>query len=327
MRAAVLDEDHHFVVETLDDPVPGPDDLVLEVTACGICGSDLKAHDHMPPGSVLGHELSGRIVAVGTAVDGWREGQLVASMPLQACGHCRWCLRGEVAHCEAVDLIGVGGRAGGFAELVRVDPATTFALPESLGELAALTEPLAVGLHTVALAQIQPGDRVLVIGGGSVGAAVTTWARRFGAREVVVSDPVAHRRESADVFGATGVHDPGEGPLPTGFDVVVECVGIPGMIEAAIGAAGVLGRVVVAGVCTYPDTIQPLGAVLKEVSMRFAVYYRRQEFELVADALASGTIDPAPFVTATVNLDGVDGAFAHLLSTTVERKILVVPGA
>src|SRR5690606_37499343 len=137
--------------------------------------------------------------------------------------------------------------------------------------------------------------RVLVIGGGSVGAAVTTWARRFGAREVVLSDPVAHRRDSADVFGDTGVHDPGEGPLPTGFDVVIECVGIPGMIEAAIGAAGVLGRVVVAGVCTHPNTIQPLGAVLKEVSMRFAVYYRRQEFELVADALASGLIDPSPF--------------------------------
>jgi 2-desacetyl-2-hydroxyethyl bacteriochlorophyllide A dehydrogenase len=327
MRAAVLDDDHHFRVETLDDPVPGPGDLVLEVTACGICGSDLKAHDHMPPGSVLGHEISGRVFAVGTEVEGWREGQLVASMPLQACGRCRWCLRGEVAHCETVDLIGVGGRAGGFAELVRVDPATTFALPDALGELSALTEPLAVGLHTVALAQIQPGDRVLVIGGGSVGAAVTIWARRFGAREVVVSDPVAHRRESADVFGATGVHDPGEGPLPTGFDVVVECVGIPGMIEAAIGAAGVLGRVVVAGVCTYPDTIQPLGAVLKEVSMRFAVYYRRQEFELVADLLASGSIDPAPFVTGTVGLDGVDGAFAHLLSTTVERKVLVVPGS
>src|SRR5690606_14406996 len=122
-----------------------------------ICGSDLKAHEHMPAGAVLGHELSGRIAAVGTEVEGWREGQLVTSMPLQACGHCRWCLAGEVAHCETVDLIGVGGRAGGFAELVRVDPATTFALPDSLGELSALTEPLAVGLHTVSLAQIVPG--------------------------------------------------------------------------------------------------------------------------------------------------------------------------
>lgn len=327
MRAAVLDDDHHFRVETLDDPVPGPGDLVLEVTACGICGSDLKAHGHMPAGIVMGHEFSGRVVAVGTEVEGWVEGQLATSMPLQACGRCRWCLRGEVAHCETVDLIGVGGRAGGFAELVRVDPATTFALPDALGELSALAEPLAVGLHTVAMAQIEPGDRVLVIGGGSVGAAVTTWARRFGAGEVVVSDPVAHRRESADVFGATGVHDPGEGPLPTGFDVVIECVGAPGMIEAAIGAAGLLGRVVVAGVCIHPDPITPVNAVLKEISMRFAVYYRRQEFELVADLLASGSIDPAPFVTGTVGLDGVDGAFAHLLSTTVERKILVVPGS
>ena len=258
---------------------------------------------------------------------GWGVGQLAAAMPLHPCGRCRWCLAGEVAHCERLEMIGLGGRSGGFAELVRVDPALSFALPAEVGELAALTEPLAVGLHAAATARISPGDRVLIIGGGSVGAAVATRVSRLGAREIVVSDPVAHRRDDAGTFGATGVHDPADGPLPTGFDVVIECVGIPGMIQAAIDATAVHGRVVVAGVCTAPETITAIGGLMKEVSVRFAVFYRRQEFELVAAALASGAVDPAPFVSSTVGLDGVDGAFAHLLSTTVERKIVVVPGA
>ena len=99
MHAAVLTDDHRFVVETLPDPTPGPADLVLRVEACGICGSDLKAHGHMPGGIVMGHEFCGEVVAVGGDVaDRWREGDLVAAMPLNACGRCRWCLADDPAH-------------------------------------------------------------------------------------------------------------------------------------------------------------------------------------------------------------------------------------
>lgn len=327
MRAAALDEHHQFQVVELEDPTPAPGDLVLRVRACGICGSDLKTHTLLPAGAVLGHELCGDVVAVGAGVEGWREGQLAAAMPLEACGRCRWCATGDVAHCKVFEAIGVGGRSGGFAELIRVPAATTFALPPDVGDLAALVEPLAVGLHTAVAARIRSGDRVLVIGGGSVGTAVVLWARRLGAAEVVVSDPVAHRREGAATFGATGGHDPGAGPPPTGFDVAFECVGLPGMIQVALDAVAVHGRVVVAGVCIQPDPIVPVTAVLKEAEVRFAVYYRREEFALAASLLATGAIDPAPFVSGQVGLDGVGDAFARLASTTTERKLLVVPGA
>src|SRR5688572_17838305 len=133
MRVAALDDQHRFVTTDLDDPTPGADDLVLRVLACGICGSDLKSYDAMPAGAVLGHEFCGEVVAVGTAVKGWREGQLVSAMPLSPCGRCRWCLTGDVAHCEQLDMIGLGGRPGGFAELVRVDPKTSVALPADVG--------------------------------------------------------------------------------------------------------------------------------------------------------------------------------------------------
>jgi len=327
VRAAVLDEDHTFDVADVADPTPAPDELVLQVRACGICGSDLKSHTMMPPGSVLGHEFCGDVVAVGTdARDRWREGQLVAALPIVACGRCRWCLADEPLHCERVDLLGVGGSAGAFAEYVRVGADQSVLLDESVGDHGAIVEPLAVGLHTVEAAQIRTGDRVLVIGGGNVGAAVTFWCRRLGAAEVVVSDPVASRREAAGLWGATDAHDPAEGRPHPGFDVVIECVGAPGLIQAAIDATAVHGRVVVAGVCTAPDAVVPLTAIMKEVDVRFAVYYRGREFAAAASVLNGGAFDADAFVTGAVGLGGVSGAFARLLAGSDERKVLVRPG-
>jgi (R,R)-butanediol dehydrogenase/meso-butanediol dehydrogenase/diacetyl reductase len=279
----------------------------------------------MPAGTVMGHEFCGEVVAAGPGAGDWREGQLVASMPIGACGRCRWCLAGEPAHCETADLQGVGGSPGGFAELVRVRSALTFPLGEGVGERGALVEPLAVGLHAVVVAGVMPGDRVLVIGGGNVGAAVAVWARRMGALEIVVSDPSPTRRAGAATFGATAVHDPGDGPPATGFDVVIECVGAPGMLQTAIDASGVHGRIAVAGVCTAPDPFVPVTALIKEVEVRFPVYYRRADFAAAAALLESGGMDADAFVTGHVGLDAVDGAFRTLLSSTTERKILVVP--
>jgi (R,R)-butanediol dehydrogenase/meso-butanediol dehydrogenase/diacetyl reductase len=309
----VLTADHTFEVADVSDPEPGPGELVLRVSASGICGSDLKAYKAMPAGSVLGHEFCGEIVGIGADVEGpWREGELVAAMPLAACGHCRWCLGGEPVHCERVDLIGVGGSAGGFAEYVRVSAGASFALHESVGVAGALVEPLAVGLHTVQAGEVKPGDRVLVIGGGNVGVAVALWARRLGAREVVVSDPAAARRDAAATFGATGVHDPADGPAAPGFDLVFECVGSPGLIQTAVDAAAVKGRVVVAGVCMAPDTIVPITAVMKEVQVRFAVYYRDDEFAAAAGLLNEGAFAVDAFISGAVDLTGVQGAFEQL---------------
>jgi (R,R)-butanediol dehydrogenase/meso-butanediol dehydrogenase/diacetyl reductase len=141
-----------------------------------------------------------------------------------------------------------------------------------------------------------------------------------------VSDPSPSRRGAAARFGATDVHDPGDGPAQPRFDAVFECVGIPGMVQAAIDAAAVRGRVAIAGVCMVPDQIIPLAAVLKEVEVRFAVYYRGAEFAAAAALLRGpGGIDAGAFVTGDVDLAGVNGAFNTLLSSTTEGKILVTP--
>ena len=326
MRAAIVNVQRHFDVVDLADPTPGAGELVLKVDACGICGSDLKAYGAMPPGTVLGHEFCGEIVAVGSGGAGdWREGQMVAAMPLFACGACHWCLADEPAHCEKVDYQGVGGSAGAFAEYVRVDAASAVALADGIDQFGALVEPLAVGRHTVAASRLREGGRVLVIGGGNVGAAVAVWASRLGASDVIVSDPVAARRDTAASFGATGVHDPTTEPLPSGFEVVVECSGVPGMVQTAVDAAGVRGHVVIAGVCVVPDQIVPVIAIMKEIDVSFAVYYRGSEFAAAAELLASGALDAGAYVSRRVGLDGLDGAFQTLLSTNTERKILVTP--
>jgi (R,R)-butanediol dehydrogenase/meso-butanediol dehydrogenase/diacetyl reductase len=144
-------------------------------------------------------------------------------------------------------------------------------------------------------------------------------------RELVVSDPSAVRRAAAEEFGATSTIDPTVEPLEPRYDLVVECVGLPGMTDACIGAATTQGRITIAGVCTHPDPYVPIGAVIKEVSMAFAVYYTRREFFSVVDALARGAVDAAPFVTERVGLEGANAAFHELTDAKEQRKVLVLP--
>lgn len=327
MRAAVLTDTHDLEVAEVPDPSPGAGELVLQVTACGICGSDLKLRPSMPAGLVMGHEFCGEIVAMGADVaSGWREGQHVTALPIFGCGRCLACVAGEPAHCEQADLVGVGGSPGGFAEYVRVHQRETVRLPESIAPaLGALVEPLAVGLHAVERAHIRSGDTVLVVGAGPVGLSVTTWAARRGASELVVSDPSAVRREAAEQFGATRTVDPEAEPLEARYDVVIECVGLPGMTDICVRAASRHGHVVIAGVCTKPDPYVPIMAVVKELTMDFVVYYTRREFFSVTDALAQGAVDAEAFVSKRVALEGANDAFTELIEAKDQRKILVLP--
>jgi (R,R)-butanediol dehydrogenase / meso-butanediol dehydrogenase / diacetyl reductase len=327
VRAAVIGADGGFHVETLDDPTPGQGEMVLRVTGCGICGSDLKARPAMPPGTVMGHELCGEIVAVGSGTAGqWREGTRAAVLPVFSCGTCDWCRAGDVAHCAEAALMGLGGCAGGFAELVRARADLAFPLPADLPTAwGPLVEPFAVGLHAARMAGITPTDDVLVIGAGPVGLTTAWWARDLGARSVTVSDPVAPRRHAAPAFGATGTIDPSAAGLGGPYDVVIECVGKPGLLGASADAARTKGRIVVAGVCAEPDPFVPLVALLKELTVRFAVYYRPDEFRAAIDAFATGRVDPTPLVTRTVGFADLDEVFASLATSPRDLKVLVDP--
>jgi (R,R)-butanediol dehydrogenase/meso-butanediol dehydrogenase/diacetyl reductase len=200
------------------------------------------------------------------------------------------------------------------------------------GELGALVEPLAVGLHAVGVARLRPGGAVAVLGAGPIGLAILIWARHFGARHVVVCEPSPGRRARAEAFGASAAVPPG-GPFlealgryaPEGPEVVFEAVGAPGLIQQALGAVAFRGRVVVAGVCATPDTIVPLASVLKEASLHFVLAYEKDDFQYTVDMLEQERIRPLPLVSHRIGLDEVPATFDALERPTTHAKVLVRP--
>jgi (R,R)-butanediol dehydrogenase/meso-butanediol dehydrogenase/diacetyl reductase len=157
------------------------------------------------------------------------------------------------------------------------------------------------------------------------------WARHFGASQVLVSDRVPERREMAERLGATGTAAPGPElddllatRIPEGADVVIEAVGAPGLIQQALAAVRFRGRVVVAGVCMGPDTIQPFPAITKEASVHFVLAYEKDDFQYTIDMLEAGRISPQPMVTSQVALEDVPGAFETLATPCEQCKVLFV---
>lgn len=337
MKGATFQEPGRpLVLADLPDPTPGPGELIVRVAGCGICGSDLhlSAEPVLPPGTVLGHEFAGTIAAVGPGTGPWREGEPVCAVPLFGCGTCVECLTGDTHHCADMRGTGLGRVPGGYAEYVRVSARETFRLPDDLApHEGALVEPLAIGLHAVHVARLKPGDDVLIVGAGPIGLTTALWARHAGAREVIVSDPVAHRRALAAQLGATGTIDPSKEEVRPTFErvarrppgVIFECVGVPGLLQEIFGYAPPRCRIVVAGVCLKPDAIVPVTALMKELQLRFTIFYNRADFGHTIDMLRSGRIDPRPMITDLVDLQGLPAAFEALRSPSTQCKVILRP--
>jgi (R,R)-butanediol dehydrogenase/meso-butanediol dehydrogenase/diacetyl reductase len=335
VRAAVFTSGQPCLsVQQIPDPTPGPGDLILRVDACGICGSDLHMAHALKgqDGIVFGHEFCGTVVAVGGEAPGYREGDRVVGLPLFGCGHCSACLSGAIEKCPQAELTGAQ-RPGAYAEFVAVSAAESFPVPEGLSDdLGALVEPLAVAHHALERSPREPGEPVLVLGAGPVGLGVALWARTLGAREVVVSDPVAHRRALAKRIGATAV-DPTNDDVAAAFadltggppKVVLECVGRPGVIAQAMDLAATDGHVTLVGACMAPDTFHPLVPTTKELTLQFVVYYRRRDFSQTLAQLSSGRLDPMPLVSGHVGLDELPARFDALLGENSDCKVLIHP--
>lgn len=339
MRAAIFHEvGKPLTIGDVPDPVPGDNDLILKVSHCGICGSDLHSTETglmtLPGGSIMGHEFSGEIVGVGRGAAGtWKTGQKVAALPVITCGTCPPCLAGEAYTCEKVSTIGLGQSPGAYADYVRVGSRDTVLLPVSVSlQEGALIEPLAVGFHAVEKSDLRPGGSVLVIGAGPVGLAVTLFSRFVGARHIVVSERSPGRAAMAAKFGATEVVDAngdviGQFRKKTGTvpDVIFECVGVPGMISDCMKMAPRGGKVVVAGVCSKPDTILPLMGIMKEITLQFVLAYRRRDFDLIAGWIASDRIDALAMVTDTVGFADFPKAFEALRTPSQQCKVMLKP--
>ena len=323
-----------LAIETRPDPVPQPDEVVLRVGRCGVCGTDLAMTDGSGQtyelDSVIGHEFAGEVVATGTKVTRLKVGDRITALPYAGCGQCVPCLAGRPNFCAQFR-----GVAGGFGQYLATPERVAVKLPSSL-TLAdgALIEPLAVSLHGVALAQITPGARVLVIGAGPIGLGAVHWARRLGAGPVAVTARTRRAESLAMQMGANAFVMPESaqdwipavsaalGGLP---DVVIEAVGKKDLIAQAVSCVRPSGTVLVLGFCSVPDSFIPAIAVWKEVTMRFSMTYSIAEFEHVARVLDSGDVESRVMVTDTVPLAELPATFESLRRRTQQCKVMVSP--
>jgi threonine dehydrogenase-like Zn-dependent dehydrogenase len=272
MRALVLRDYYDIAVEERADPAAGTGQVVVDVVATGICGSDFHGYSgengRRHPGQIMGHETVGRIAELGADVAGLTAGQLVTINPVMSCGVCPACLSGQEQWCSRRVVLGVAPEIpAAFADRVVVPAANIVPLPDDMPEeLGALVEPMAVGYHAVRRGQPVPDDRVLVIGGGPIGQACLLAARRLGVQALALSDVSPSRRELCARLGAN-VFDPSAGNLAAsslGARIVLVGMGSP-QLELSAYAVSTAERALI-GSFTYNaaefvDTAEWVGTV------------------------------------------------------------------
>lgn len=338
MRAVLFDGNGAVTVESVADPeLVEPTDALVRVRRAAVCGTDLHvvAHpEHLPRGTVLGHEFAGDIVAVGAAVQAHRTGDVVVGADFTGCGRCWWCRRGDHWECDRRQFFGTGSAfgaplAGAQAELVRVPFADTVlrAVPPDVPLDAAvfLGDTLATGYAAAQRAGLLPGDTVAVLGGGPVGQLASLAAQACGAGVVVLVEPVAPRRALAAAQGAlSATPEAARGVLDRvtdgrGADAVVDAVGGTRGLDAAFGLVRRRGTIVSVGVPAGPTWPMPVErAFAEELTVRFAIGDLMRDGDALLSLLRSGMVDPTVLVTDTVPLDGVPGAYQAM----AERRTL-----
>jgi 2-desacetyl-2-hydroxyethyl bacteriochlorophyllide A dehydrogenase len=308
MQAAFCAEPGKIELREVAPPQPGAGQVLVKVRSCGICGSDLHYyHGGLPPPVVCpGHEISGEVAEVGAGVTRFAAGDRVAVEPAITCGRCPGCRVGDYQLCREFKIVGTHAD-GGFAEYLVMPEYALFALPAGVAwPVAALTEPLAVGVHGVRLGNVRLGDRVLVLGAGTIGLLAALAAREAGAAEVLITARHPHQRRAAERFGARPFAEERDELSAYVFahpvDVTIETVG--GRAETlnqALYSTRPGGRVVVLGVFTTQPQLNALVLMLKEMRLIGSLMYGRDgvraDFDVALDVLQRNAAAAAEMVT------------------------------
>jgi (R,R)-butanediol dehydrogenase/meso-butanediol dehydrogenase/diacetyl reductase len=324
------------------DPTPEPGRAVVEISFCGICGTDLHAYQaggfYNP--AICGHEWAGTVSGVGADVKGVKEGDRVGIGVQPACGRCNECRAGDAAHCTRVlmGMLGIGPMAathGGFARAIAIEAARLYPVRSGISDLdAALLEPATVAIHALRRTPLRLGDATVVLGAGPIGLLVLQCARIAGAGCVAVVEPDPERGKLAAQLGASAVIDPTTEDVdqrvkdvcgPLGADVVFECAGIPTTIDQSATLVRRGGVVALVGLANVPAEIAPGTWLAREVRLFASLGYLHEEFDVTMQLIADGRLALAPLRTDTVGLDDLDAAFRRLLAGGGEVKILVDP--
>jgi threonine dehydrogenase-like Zn-dependent dehydrogenase len=315
MRAAVCRGPGQLALEELPVPEPGPGEVRVRMRACGICGTDLHLLPlgYLSPPLIPGHEMMGEVDALGTGVEGLSAGDAVAIEPIHCCGSCESCLRGRESICREFQCLGIQGD-GGLAEYMTLPARRLFPLAAGLApQIAALAEPTAVVVHSLRRGRLRPGQRVLVLGAGSLGLLATMAARALGAAEVWTTARYDHQAELASQLGASRVlgeqEASREGLRTLGIEFPIDCV-----VETVGGSADTLllageavrpgGMISVVGVFMGHVTIDPLPLLIKEATLAWSNCYDHPH-------------EGADFETATRLIDEHRDALARLTTHQV----------
>jgi 2-desacetyl-2-hydroxyethyl bacteriochlorophyllide A dehydrogenase len=342
MKAAVFKGIEDVRVEDVAEPEAGPRDVVVSVSVCGICGSDLHTYLHgsfVAPGQVMGHEFAGEVIAAGDEVRGLAVGDRVTASPIVPCGTCPRCAEGRFNLCAEAWTTGIAyGRPGAFAERVRIPNSVpgenVFKLDDSVSDEAGATvEPLAVAVHAVRLAGDVTGQTALVLGLGTIGQQVLQVLKASGAGRVIGVDLSPLRLAAAETLGAEaadgapGIDAALAATLGEGgeVDVVFECSGVPALAGAALEVVKGGGTIVVLALYDDPVSFNPTVLVQKEIRMQGSIAYTSDDFGEAVALIARGAVQSAPLITQREPLDAVADAFAIQLEKDRSLKVLIMP--
>jgi L-iditol 2-dehydrogenase len=333
MRASVMTGVRSLQIVDRPVPTPGERQVLVEVAAVGVCGSDVHYYLHGRIGDfvvdepmVLGHELSGRIAAVGAGVDPERIGQRVAVEPQHPCRRCTQCKAGRYNLCPHMEFYATPPVDGAFCRYVLIDDDMAHPVPETISdEAAALLEPLSVAIATMRKARVAPGTSILIAGAGPIGVICAQTARAFGAARIVVTDLVAERREKALQFGATETLDPTVVDVTAiePVDAFVDATGVPAAVVSGIKAVGPAGHVVLVGMGADEYAL-PVSHIANHEITVTGVFRYTDTWPAAIHLVASGAVDLDGMVTGRYDLEHV-GEALDSDSDPASLKSIVVP--
>jgi 6-hydroxycyclohex-1-ene-1-carbonyl-CoA dehydrogenase len=341
MRAAhFLGSGQPLELVDLPDPVPGEGEVLVEVAACGICHTDLSFTDHniptmKEPPLVLGHEISGRVKALGPGAEGFEPGDAVLIPAVYGCGECRFCKAGRENLCSKMVFFG-SSRDGGFAELIALPAHVLCRLPESIPLEAAcvIADAVSTPYHAVKnRACVRKGERVFVVGCGGIGINIVQCAAARGA-EVLAVDLRDDALEAAKGLGAAHTLNPAgverldkavKGIFKGGADVAFEAIGVKATIEAAFGGLARGGRLCVVGYCAEKVTLAAAKIMFFEQEVVGSLGCPTSEYPPLVEDVAAGRIQVEPLVSNRVPLESINEGFDILREGRGIRNI-VIPG-
>lgn len=328
MKAARFYEKHVLRVEDVPIRQPGPHEILVKVRFCGVCGTDVhiyegdKGSSAIVPPVTLGHELSGDVAAVGEGVTRFQPGDRVSVDPNRYCGKCYYCANGKKHLCDEMEGMGLA-YDGGFAEYVTVDEELVYPVAEGISyEAAAMTEPISCCLHGIDLAEIRPGDTVMIVGTGNIGMIMLQLARHAGAATIVAVEPNAQRLEKARKLGAdvciNPVSDDTAAILAANgiccIDKVIDCAGRIDTAEYSVEYAGRGATIVLFGL-TAPDDVmglKPYELFQKELTIRGS-FVNPDTFDRAGKLLGRGIVKVDDIISDIIPLDDAKSVFEQRL--------------